>query len=192
MTNNNNPLIQDNTADTLVHISQALASLKDHLAKHAEGEQDYPKIADVFEGMSKNTATIKEAVDYEAGRNGLEPSAKKYPHTEKFREWIGGIPIEFPPVIDMSKGSPAFMNPLIGEDKADTAQNIRYILEMFKTLALPSYTEKADFSLGEDAAWGFFHVLNYMTGALAFEEKYRSNGYDEDYEDAESLQANSS
>lgn len=188
MTTTRNPLIQDDTVGSLNHISEALASLQDHLSRHAEGEQTYPKIAEVFEGMSKNANTIKEAIDYEAERSSLSPQNKgAYLHSEKFRQWVADIPVEFPPVIDMSKGIPAFLNPMIGEDSADTAKNVKQVLEMFKTLALPSYTEKADFSLNEDATWGFFHVLDCMTGALAFDEKYRNNGYEEDYEEAESL-----
>lgn len=183
--NTNNPLIEDDTVDTLDHISQALASLKDHLSRHAEGEQDYPKIAEVFEGMSKNAGTIKAAIDYESTRMTNQSLPKRYPHGKEFQEWIENIPVEFPPVIDFSKGHPTFFNSLIGDDKADTIRQIRYILEMFKTLALPSYTEKADFSLGEDETMGFFHVLDCMTGALAFEEKYRNNGYYEDYDEAE-------
>lgn len=191
MTTTRNPLIQDDTVDSLNHISEALASLKDHLTRHAEGEENYPKIAEVFVGMSKNADVIKEAVDFEAERSSLKPNAKRYPHTEKFKAWVEAIPVEFPPVIDFTKGHPAFMNPLIGDDRADTEKNIRYILEMFKALALPSYTEKANFSLGEDETWGFFHVLDCMTGALAFEEKYRNNGYEENYEEAESIHADS-
>jgi len=177
MTTPKNPLIDNLPTDSLHRISDAVASLKDHLLKHSQSDEDNSNISAVLKGMYKNAEGIKEALDYEASR--IEKSS--YPHSKKFKAWLETVPAEFPPAIDMSKGKPAFLNPLIGEERADTEKNIRYILEMFKTLALPSYTEKADFSLGEDETWGFVHTLECMTGALAFEEKYRNHDYVEDY-----------
>tara|TARA_B100000446_G_scaffold184352_1_gene206218 strand:- start:84066 stop:84323 length:258 start_codon:yes stop_codon:yes gene_type:complete len=61
-----NTLIQDRTADTLAHVSKAIAALTDHLGLLSESET--PASDEAFLGMCMHAGMIKEAIDFEAKR----------------------------------------------------------------------------------------------------------------------------
>lgn len=105
-----------------------------------------------------------------------EPRDDSYKTRAQFERWLREIPVEFPRCLDDSKALPPVFNALVGNEYKDTCENVANILEMLRNLALPSYTEKADFSLSEQGTLGFVSVLECMTAALRFEREYRNKG----------------
>jgi hypothetical protein len=93
-----------------------------------------------------------------------------------FKEWITSQPSKFPEFIGHHTENTPYQNPLIGEDQAQTYENVVQIIDFIIQMALSSYTEPVSFSMDEDATWGFINILECMAGAMKFEKKFRKNG----------------
>lgn len=164
-----NPLIQGMPEDTFDRVSESLTRLLDHLSKQADSDTSYPEIADVFYGLSHTVRTIKEAINYEAGRAGNTRTDTPFEH------WLTTMPSQFPDVINGSKPLPPFKNPLIGEQQEDTYRAIHDGITLLVEMALP-WPGNESFGLSKSATRGYVHYLESLQGALFFEMTHRVDG----------------
>ncbi|MBL4826715.1 MAG: hypothetical protein JKY66_03215 [Spongiibacteraceae bacterium] len=96
------------------------------------------------------------------------------------QNWLNSAPDAYP--ILFEKQTP-FQNPLIQDSQESTIKAVHDVTQLLIDMALP-WPGDETFSLSKDSTWGYINILLCITGALAFEHRYRPGG-GEPTEDAE-------
>lgn len=91
---------------------------------------------------------------------------------ESFKQWLSSMPHDFPEIFEHDN---FYHNPVIQDQQEYTFKAIREGLKFLEEIALP-WPGNENFSLGEDATWGYIRFLQCLSGAIEFECKHRDKG----------------